>query len=233
MDDRPAQADRSNLTPPAFDRIESWVFDLDNTLYPPSSGLFTQVNERIRAYLCAYLDIGAAEATALQRNYFTRYRSTLRGLMVDHGVAPTDFLDYVHDIDVSPIQPDTALRDAIASLPGRKMIFTNGSVRHAARILDRLDLTDIFEAVFDIHAADYRPKPDPQSYRQLLSSFDLNAKCSAFLEDMVINLEPAADLGMTTVWVRDPAAGDAGEPRPDYVHHEITDLSGWLARISR
>ena len=153
--------------------------------------------------------------------------------MVDHGVAPTDFLDYVHDIDVSPIQPDTALRDAIASLPGRKMIFTNGSVRHAARILDRLDLTDIFEAVFDIHAADYRPKPDPQSYRQLLSSFDLNAKCSAFLEDMVINLEPAADLGMTTVWVRDPADGDAGEPRPDYVHHEITDLSGWLARISR
>ena len=233
MNDCAAQDVRRNLPPPTFDRIESWVFDLDNTLYPASSGLFTQVNERIRAYVSAHLKIGEAEASALQREYFARYRSTLRGLMLDHGVKPTDFLDYVHDIDVSSIGPDTTLRDAIVALPGRKMIFTNGSVHHAARILERLDLSDVFEAVFDIHAADYRPKPDPQSYRQLLSTFGIMAERSALLEDLVINLEPAADLGMMTVWVRDPAADDAGETRPDYVHHEITDLSAWLTRIPR
>ena len=211
--------------------LDTWVFDLDNTLYPASSGLFVQVNRRIRAFISSRLEIGDDEAAELQGKYFRRYRSSLRGLMLDHGVEPAAFLEYVHDIDLSPIGPNDTLRNAVAALPGRKVIFTNGSVDHAQRVLARLGLDGLFEAIFDIHAADYLPKPEPRTYHRLLEVMGIEAQRSALLEDLAMNLEPAAALGMTTVWVRDPQVEDDGGKTPDYVDHEVTDLVAWLRGI--
>jgi putative hydrolase of the HAD superfamily len=208
---------------PDPDRVETWIFDLDNTLYPASSDLFAQVNARIRAFIAAALAIDETEASSVQSRYFAAYRSSLRGLILHHDVEPRRFLDYVHDIDLSPIGPDPALRAAIEALSGRKVIFTN--------VLRQLDLEALFEDIFDIEAADYLPKPYPQTYHQLIARNGIAPERSVLLEDMAINLEPAAELGMTTVWVRDPERLDAAQARPDYVHHEVCDLTGWLQSL--
>jgi pyrimidine 5'-nucleotidase len=154
---------------PDPDRVETWIFDLDNTLYPASSDLFAQVNARIRAFIAAALAIDETEASSVQSRYFAAYRSSLRGLILHHDVEPRRFLDYVHDIDLSPIGPDPALRAAIEALSGRKVIFTNGSTNHARQVLRQLDLEALFEDIFDIEAADYLPKPYPQTYHQLIA----------------------------------------------------------------
>jgi putative hydrolase of the HAD superfamily len=216
---------------PDPDRVETWIFDLDNTLYPASSDLFAQVNARIRAFIAAALAIDETEASSVQSRYFAAYRSSLRGLILHHDVEPRRFLDYVHDIDLSPIGPDPALRAAIEALSGRKVIFTNGSTNHARQVLRQLDLEALFEDIFDIEAADYLPKPYPQTYHQLIARNGIAPERSVLLEDMAINLEPAAELGMTTVWVRDPERLDAAQARPDYVHHEVCDLTGWLQSL--
>lgn len=216
---------------PDPDRVETWVFDLDNTLYPASSDLFAQVNARIRAFIAAALAIDETEASSVQSRYFAAYRSSLRGLILHHDVEPRRFLDYVHDIDLSPIGPDPALRTAIETLSGRKVIFTNGSTKHARQVLRQLDLEGLFEDIFDIEAADYLPKPYPETYHQLIARNGILPERSVLLEDMAINLEPAAEIGMTTVWVRDPERLDEAQSRPDYVHHEIRDLTGWLQSL--
>jgi putative hydrolase of the HAD superfamily len=216
---------------PDPDRVETWVFDLDNTLYPASSDLFAQVNARIRAFIAAALAIDETEASSVQSRYFAAYRSSLRGLILHHDVEPRRFLDYVHDIDLSPIGPDPALRTAIEALSGRKVIFTNGSTKHARQVLRQLDLEGLFEDIFDIEAADYLPKPYPETYHQLIARNGILPERSVLLEDMAINLEPAAEIGMTTVWVRDPERLDEAQSRPDYVHHEIRDLTGWLQSL--
>jgi len=216
---------------PDPDRVETWIFDLDNTLYPASSDLFAQVNARIRAFIAAALAIDETEASSVQSRYFAAYRSSLRGLILHHDVEPRRFLDYVHDIDLSPIGPDPALRTAIEALSGRKVIFTNGSTKHARQVLRQLDLEGLFEDIFDIEAADYLPKPYPETYHQLIARNGILPERSVLLEDMAINLEPAAEIGMTTVWVRDPERLDEAQSRPDYVHHEIRDLTGWLQSL--
>jgi putative hydrolase of the HAD superfamily len=216
---------------PDPERVETWVFDLDNTLYPASSDLFAQVNARINAFIASALAIDEAAALELQSRYFADYRSSLRGLMLHHDVEPRRFLDYVHDIDLSPIGPDPELRAAIEALSGRKVIFTNGSTRHARQILRQRGLEGLFEDIFDIEAAAYLPKPYPETYHQLIARNAIVPERSVLLEDMAINLEPAAELGMTTVWVRDPKRHDATLERPDYVHHEVTDLTGWLGSL--
>jgi putative hydrolase of the HAD superfamily len=213
-------------------QVEVWIFDLDNTLYPAHCDLFAQVSQRMGEYISDYLGIEFADARLLQKDYFHRHGTTLRGLMVEHEMDPAPFLDYVHDIDLSPVPVDGRLDRALAALPGRKVIFTNGSVGHATRITSHLNIEHHFELVFDIVASDYLPKPNPDPYRKLVEAHGIRPEAAVMVEDIAKNLAPAADMGMTTVWVpgHDEWSRDGGDA--DHVHHVVDDLADWLTGLS-
>jgi len=218
--DCPIRADLSH--------IDTWLFDLDNTLYSATSRLFDQIDVRIGEFISQLFDVDTTEARKIQKSYFREHGTTLRGLMDEHDMAPEKFLEYVHDIDFSPLEPREGLNEALTALPGRKLIFTNADVPYSRKILDRLGVAHHFEHVYDIAAANYVPKPFPAAYDVLIERHEVNPKSSIFFEDIARNLVPAAALGMTTVWVR----GDENwelpgneEAKPDYV---TTNLVAWL-----
>ncbi|MGJ3260125.1 MAG: pyrimidine 5'-nucleotidase [Rhodospirillales bacterium] len=209
-----------------------WIFDLDNTLYPASSRLFDQVDWNMTDYVSTLLDLPRDEARKLQKQYFREYGTTMRGLMTVHGVEPEAFLDYVHNIDLAPISADPVLVDALEKLPGRKVIFTNGSTAHAENITRHIGIDHHFEGCFDIIDAGYVPKPAPDTYDAVCRRFDIDPAGAVMVEDMAKNLMPAAALGMTTVWL-DTGVGWSRESADDgHVHHRIEDLATWLAAIT-
>ena len=191
----------SRPAPRSFSHVETWVFDLDNTLYPHHLNLWQQVDERIRDYIARFLKITHEEAFHLQKDYYKRYGTSMRGLMTVHGMKPDDFLDFVHQIDHSPLTPNAALGSAIENLPGRKLILTNGTRRHADAVLARLALDNHFEDVFDIVAGELEPKPSPAVYDRFLKAHGVNPERAAMFEDLARNLAVPHRLGMTTVLV--------------------------------
>lgn len=217
----------------ALRRAETWLFDLDNTLYPPSINLFAEIDQRMRDFIAAHLGLGLDEAHALQKRYFREHGTTLRGLMDRHQLDPGPFLDHVHDIDLALLDPAPELAHALARLPGRKLVFTNASARHAERVMARLGIADQFEAVFDIEAAGYRPKPEPAIYQRLIDRHRVDPRAAVMVEDMARNLKPAFDLGMTTVWIRNGSEHARYDlDAEDHLHHVIDDLTTWLAAIA-
>lgn len=213
--------------------VEAWVFDLDNTLYPASASLFPQIDRRMRQFISERLGLSLDEAFVLQKRYYRDYGTTLRGLMLRHGIEPETFLAYVHDIDHSVLEGAPRLEAALARLPGRKLIFTNGSERHAVNVLDRLGISRHFEGIFDIAAAGYIPKPQPETYDLMMRRHGLDAPASAMVEDIHRNLAPACAMGMTTVWVRQDNHPDfkvvmQDDDDLDHVHHITDDLTAWL-----
>jgi len=216
-----------------MNHIDCWIFDLDNTLYPASCNLFDQVDQRIGAFIADLLQVDGAEAKRLQKHYFSRYGTTLRGLMDHHGIAPGAFLDFVHAIDVSPVPPSPALDAALRALDGRKLIFTNGSVAHAERVMARLGVAERFTGVFDIVAADYQPKPNPATYAALIERHGVDPRAAAMFEDIPRNLVPAAALGMTTILVRTQSEWAAIDEPGDHIHHVTDDLVAWLEDAAR
>jgi putative hydrolase of the HAD superfamily len=233
---RPGTVPRMPAPPLAAHQVETWVFDLDNTLYPARCNLFGEVDRRMTAFVSHYLGVDPVEAKRQQKELFRQYGSTMRGMMLVHGMQPGPFLHYVHDIDLSLVPPGGALNAALGKLPGRKLVFTNGSVRHAERILDRLGITDHFDGIFDIVAAGYLPKPDPEPYRQLVARHDMDPKKSVMVEDIARNLVPARAMGMTTVWV--PGHEDWSAFGVDqafleaHVHHIADDLTAFLEKLT-
>ncbi len=212
---------------------EAWVFDLDNTLYPASSNLFAQIDERMRSYIADFLELELSQAERLQKHYFRQYGTTLRGLMNRHGMEPRPFLDHVHAIDLTPVAPDPVLAAALARLRGRKLIFTNATADHAERVVARLGVGHHFDAVFDIAAAGYLPKPEPEVYKRLVKRHRLDPLRTVMIEDISRNLEPAAALGMTTVWVRSANPWAAEGAEGDHIHHVTDDMVAWLEETSR
>jgi putative hydrolase of the HAD superfamily len=184
-----------------FAAIDAWIFDLDNTLYPRDTNLYTQVDERIRSFVAKLLDIPPDEAQRVQKDYYRRYGTTLRGLMVERGIEPDAFLDYVHDIDHSAVAPDPALAAAIERLPGRKFIMTNGSRAHAERIAGRIGITGHFDEIFDIVAAELLPKPNRETYDRFIAVTGIRPGAAAMFEDLARNLVVPQALGMATVLV--------------------------------
>ena len=214
----------------ALDEIGVWVFDLDNTLYPASCDLFPLIERRMGAFIAERFSLPADEARRRQKRFFRVHGTTLRGLMLEHGVEPDEFLDYVHAIDLAAVLPDPALERALAALPGRKLIYTNASRAHAERVMERLGVAGRFEAIYDIADAGYLPKPDPASYAGFVARHGVDPARACMLDDMARNLVPAARLGMTTGWIRtDSAWGRASEEDLPHIHHVIDDLPGWLA----
>jgi len=223
----------------SFSHIETWVFDLDNTLYPHHVNLWQQVDTRIGEFIGNYLKLPPIEARRVQKDYYRRYGTSMRGMMTEHGVRADDYLAYVHQIDHSPLEPNPAMGAAIAKLPGRKLILTNGSTDHADKVLERLGLGSHFEAVFDIIAAELEPKPAPQTYRRFLDRHHVDPTRAAMFEDLARNLVVPHQLGMTTVLVvpdgtREVVREDWElEGRDaDHVDHVTDDLTGFLAALS-
>jgi putative hydrolase of the HAD superfamily len=226
-------------TPRAFGHIETWVFDLDNTLYPHHVNLWGQVDERIRDYIADFLKIGHDEAYRLQKDYYKRYGTSMRGLMTEHGMEPDDFLEFVHQVDHSPLEPNPELGLAIEKLTGRKLILTNGTRSHADAVLARLGLGNHFEDVFDIVAAELEPKPSPAAYARFLKAHGVEAGKAAMFEDLARNLAEPHRLGMTTVLVvpentREVLREDwelAGRDDP-HIDHVTDNLVGFLETIA-
>jgi len=225
--------------PRGFERTQTWIFDLDNTLYPADCNLFSQVDRRMGEFIARYLGVPYEYARHLQKTYYRQFGTTLAGLMQVHNMDPKAFLDYVHDIDLSVVSEHPELEQAIAQLPGRKLIFTNGSRAHAERVAGKVGILHLFEGVFDIADAAYVPKPVPACYDQFLKMHGVDACTSAMFEDMPHNLEAPHVLGMTTVLVRSDFNYDHPvqktirswlEP-PAHVHHMTDDLTGFLKGI--
>jgi putative hydrolase of the HAD superfamily len=207
--------------------IDTWIFDLDNTLYPASSSLFPQIDLRMGAYIQRLLGVDKDEAWRVQKGFFHSHGMTLPGLMEAHGVDPHDFLDFVHDVDVEVVQPRPDLGAMIARLPGRKLVFTNADAPYATRVLARLGLSDSFDAMHDIHALGYVPKPQPGAYAHLCAAHSVTPERALFVEDMARNLVPAKAIGMTTVWIDNGSEqGPAKDPgvaaeHIDYTAHDV------------
>jgi putative hydrolase of the HAD superfamily len=222
-----------------FAQVATWVFDLDNTLYPHHLNLWQQVDVRIRDYIANFLEVTHEEAYRLQKDYYRRYGTTLRGMMVEHGMKPDDFLDFVHQIDHTPIEPNPALGRALARLAGRKLILTNGTRLHAEAVMKRLKVQQHFEDVFDIVAGELEPKPLPQTYDRFLARHGVDPSTAAIFEDLARNLEVPHRLGMTTVLVvpehtREVFREDwelEGQDAP-HIDHVTDDLVGFLESIS-
>jgi len=222
-----------------FDHIDTWVFDLDNTLYPHHVNLWQQVDGRIRDFVAARLKVEVTEAFRIQKDYYRRYGTTMRGMMTEHGISADEFLAYVHDIDHSPLEPNPAMGQALAQLPGRKLILTNASVAHAEKVLERLALGVEFDGVFDIISAGFEPKPARQTYRRFLDLHGVDATRAAMFEDLARNLATPHELGMTTVLVVPDGTQEVvreawemeGRDAP-HVDHVTENLTGFLAGIA-
>ena len=184
-----------------FSDIESWIFDLDNTLYPRHVDLFRQMEVKMSEYVSRLLDIPQEEATRLRQSYYNEHGTTLRGLMIEHDIHPDDFLEYVHDIDHSWVKPDPDLARAICALPGKRYIYTNGTREHAMKVAERLGITDLFDDIFDIVWADLNPKPNRPPYEKLLEQTGINPERAAMFEDLARNLKVPFDMGMQTILI--------------------------------
>ena len=217
---------------PALAHIESWIFDLDNSLYPPTCDLFALIDVRMGEYIQRLLRCEPDEARRVQKAHFLEHGTTLAGLMRDHEVDPHEFLDFVHDIDLARLTADPALVGALDRLPGRKFIFTNASEAHAVRVLDRLGLANAFDGMHDIHAMDYVPKPHPNAYAALCQRHGIDPARALFAEDMARNLVPAKALGMTTVWVDNGSEQASQEADPAFIDYRIADIGDWLNEIT-
>jgi putative hydrolase of the HAD superfamily len=229
----------SRPQPRGFAGVETWVFDLDNTLYPHHLNLWQQVDDRIRAYIADFLKVPHDQAFRIQKDYYKRYGTTMRGLMTEHGMKPDDYLEFVHQIDHSPLVPNPALGSAIEKLSGRKLILTNGTRKHADAVMKKLAVHEHFEDVFDIVAADLEPKPSKRTYERFLKLHNVDPHKAAMFEDLARNLEAPHTLGMVTVLVVPEAQREVfregwelegrDAPHVDYV---TENLAGFIEKLA-
>ena len=208
--------------------IETWVFDLDNTLYPASSGLFPQVQARMNEYICSLLSVDLDRAKELRARYFREHGTTMHGLMAVHSIDPHEFMAFVHDVDLSCVPANPALARALGSLSGRKLIYTNGSVPHAENLLKHLGISHYFDDIFDIVASEFAPKPAMAALRLFVDRFGVRPMGALMVEDMAKNLAPAAELGMTTAWVKTNVDWAAISSDADHINYVVDDLAGFL-----
>jgi len=209
-----------------FSHVRAWVFDLDNTLYPPTTGLFPQIQDRMTGWVMNKLRLGKREADALRQTYWARYGTTLSGLMREHGIDPLPFLAHVHDIDFSELAPDPDLRSRIADLPGRRIVYTNADTAYAHRVLAGRGLDGLFDAVYGVEDAEFLPKPERKAFERIYSLDGLDPTGAAMFEDDPKNLLAPHEMGMKTVHVA-PEAHVA-----PHIHHHTDDLAGFLALLA-
>ena len=226
----------------SFRHVQDWVFDLDNTLYPAECDLFAEIDTRMTAFVSNLLSLEPVEARKVQKHYYATYGTTLAGLMKVHKADPHEFLHYVHEIDLSPLPDIPELRVALEALPGRKFVYTNGSRRHAERVVEKMGLTHVFDGSFGIEDAAFEPKPNKGSYDRFVDLHTVKPGRSVFFEDLARNLLPAKDMGFTTVlvhsekdWSHEPIEARPtnlqdllGDDGPDHIDYVTGDLAAFL-----
>ena len=213
------------------EEIKTWIFDLDNTLYRTTPGMLQQTDELMGTFISNFLNVDRAEARRIQKSYFRSYGLTLRGLMLQHSLNPQLYIDHLSQLDLSDIKADPKLSLCLAELPGKKIIHTNAFTYHTHQVMERLGITQHFDGIFDISDADYIPKPAIEPYRMLCDLYDIQASCAVMVEDISRNLEPAAALGMTTVWIQTNTSWAKNVTETSHIDHVITDLTGFLENL--
>ena len=214
-------------------QIDTWIFDLDNTLYSADSGIFQQVHVLMGKFVSKHLKIDINEAKIIQKKYYKEHGTTLRGLMDNHGVDPDEFLKKVHTLDYSIVNPNKKLNAELKKLSGRKIIYTNANLQHVNNVLKRLELTNAFDGIFDIKMADYIPKPELKPYKLIINKYELDPKKTIMFDDIARNLVPASKIGFTTVWIdvgKENYSDDIKSSKK-YLDYETTDLPLWLNSI--
>lgn len=210
---------------PHFSHVNTWVFDLDNTLYPPHMRLFDQIEVKMTDWVMRALNVDRDRADHLRAHYWDSYGTTLAGLMIEHNVDPGPYLTEVHDIDFSVLSPDPALAQAIKTLPGRKIIYTNACAPYAENVLAARGLAGLFDAIYGVEHADFHPKPDARAFKRVFARDGLDPKSAAMFEDDARNLAVPHAMGLRTVHV-----APRSEPAP-HIHHHTDDLAAFLARL--
>ena len=216
-----------------LNKINSWIFDLDNTLYHPSLKIFEEIDSRMQKFISLKLGISLKKAWMLQKEYFRKYGATLKGLMKFHQIDPKQFLDYVQKIDLEKIKVNPELKSALAKLNGTKIVYTNSTKNYANRILKRLGLKKSFDGIFDIIDANYIPKPSYRSYKMLLKNFNLIPEESIIFEDLPQNLVPASKLGMKTVWVKNEETQNLRNNYALSINFTTKNLTKWIQKLTR
>jgi putative hydrolase of the HAD superfamily len=240
-----ASATKAALPPPGpgpvrgFAQTNTFIFDLDNTLYPAACNLFAEVDRRMAAFIATLLDVPLEHARYLQKRYYHEYGTTLTGLIKLHKINPHDFLEFVHDIDLAPLPNSPELASALEALPGRRIIFTNGSRRHAERVAEKLGVLHLMEDICDIAACEFVAKPSPDAFKRMFDRHGVKAPEAAMFEDMPHNLKAAHELGMTTVLVHSGYLDHPAQLQmrkwkelPDYIHHATEDLTDFLTKLA-
>ena len=216
-------------------KISTWIFDLDNTLYSADSGIFQQVHTLMSKFVSAHLNIDIKKATELQRKYYRQHGTTLRGMMDNHNVDPDHFLSEVHQLDYSIVGPNFKLNRELKKLKGRKIIYTNANRQHANDVLIRLELTNVFDEIFDIKTANYIPKPEASPYEQIISEFNIDPITTIMFDDIAKNLVPAKNVGFASVWIDvgyENFSDDIAKSKK-YLDYETKDLSLFLDEVNK
>ena len=216
------------------EKINTWIFDLDNTLYSADSGIFQQVHQLMGEFISKNLNMDMSDAKKLQSKYYKQHGTTLRGLMDNHGIDPDHFLDEVHRLDYSIVGSNKTLNEELHKLEGRKIIYTNANKKHVIDVLDRIDLSNFFDEIFDIKMANYIPKPELKPYEQIINLFNIKPESSAMFDDIAKNLVPAKKVNFTSVWI------DAGyenfsddiKASKEYLDFSTRDLSLFLKDVN-
>ena len=215
-----------------FNSIKYWIFDLDNTLYSGKTKVFEQVDKRMSKYISNKLNISVEEAKIIQKNYFYEYNTTLNGMIKNHKINPDEFLDFVHDINIDFLQKDLALGKEIEKLGGKKIIFTNGSKKHAINVTTKIGIDQLFDDIFDIVDAEFIPKPSIEPYKKLVKKHKIDPKLCVLVEDIARNLKPAYEMGMKTVWIENDEPWASKFSDSEFVNYRTNNLSEFLKKIN-
>jgi putative hydrolase of the HAD superfamily len=216
----------------SFKSIKYWLFDLDNTLYSGKTKVFEQVDKKMSKYISDKLNVSIEEAKKIQKNYFYEYNTTLNGMIKNHQIDPNEFLEFVHDINIDFLQKDIKLAEEIEKLDGKKIIFTNGSKKHALNVTKRIGIDQLFDGIFDIVDSDFMPKPSMEAYKKLIEKHKIDPKLSVFIEDIARNLKPAYEMGMKTVWIENDEPWAKKFSDNDFVNYKTSNLSEFLEKIN-
>ena len=215
-----------------FKTIKYWIFDLDNTLYSGKTKVFEQVDKKMSKYISNKLNVGIDEAKKIQKSYFYEYNTTLNGMIKNHKINPNEFLEFVHDIDIDFLKKDHSLAVEIEKLEGKKIIFTNGSRKHAINVTKKIGIDQHFDDIFDIVDADFVPKPSIAPYKKLVEKHKIDPKLCVFVEDIARNLKPAYEMGMKTVWIENDEPWAAKFSDGDFINYKTKNLSEFLRKIN-
>ena len=213
-------------------KIKYWLFDLDNTLYSGDTKVFDQVDKKMSKFISEKLKVSEEEAKKIQKNYFHEYNTTLNGMIKNHDIDATEFLEFVHDVNLDFLKKDEFLGNQINKLNGKKIIFTNGSKAHAANVTEKIGIDKLFDGVFDIVESDFYPKPSIEPYKKIIENYNIEPEYCIFFEDIARNLKPAHELGMKTVWIENDEPWAAKYSDSEFINYKTKNLANFLKEIN-